>query len=247
MVYLGSSQRTNYITIDISYQTSHQMWDWRNKWHNPNNLIYMSNNLGVGGLTTQYYAQYQSVLYVPIMNLDADITDLMRLDLEEKDVSYLPWNVSDHKRQICMVASGDSLYVVQFGVIHSLNLATNLWDASKFMEITPACALNEETNWIYTFGYNAHLIYKYNIDTNDIAIATGTNLCNANYGRAIVHKNKKVYLQGCHISTYKTLIFDFALETFEQHTINVNNVDPGYLPYYHSGQLANGQFAILIQ
>ena len=113
------------------------------------------------------------------------------------------------------------------------------WRIEKFVDgARPGvCALNEKTNSIYVFGWGYSSIWKYYIDDKEVDILEQPNICHANWGRAITQKNGKAYLQGCHVRSWETVIFNLNTEQFETESIKISDSSPGYLPYYTMGQL----------
>ena len=89
------------------------------------NLIHHVYNEGpwvVG--TSQYYTQYQSLLYVLILGLSnwRGLYYVMSIDLNGKDDSYFSWEPFEFgkERSLCMVATETALYVITSGTIYWL-------------------------------------------------------------------------------------------------------------------------------
>ena len=211
---------------------------------------------------SQYYIQYGSELYIYRIFDRADAsgfydTDafllIIDLNIHWSDPDYYEFPNGASLEYRCVVADAEYVFFFQSGNMYRFEKNTKTWFTTKWIDVKPAaCALNEDNadeRSIYIFAYRLNSIYKYDINEDQVKILDAHNLCYANYGRAILRKNKKVYLHGCHPRSWKTLIFNFETEEFEKDKIKITdaflNIE-SYLPYYPIGQLTTYDDNILM-
>lgn len=87
--------------------------------------------------------------------------------------------IKPYNEQCCMVANNNTIYLIQSGTIYTIDISNVdwtwpsrpsehlemeiecSWTTEPFVDVTSsACALNEDTNWIYVFPYQSYQIYK---------------------------------------------------------------------------------------
>eukprot|EP01084_Bolivina_argentea_P128767 227538_1 len=91
-------------------------------------------------------------------------------------------------------------------------------------------------------------IVKYDIMNQKSLILNTTNLCHSNWqteaARTVTSVNNKIYLHGCDLSSWRTLIFDTKTDQFERNTINIDV--PINTSYYRRSQITQFDDNVLL-
>eukprot|EP01084_Bolivina_argentea_P052821 96992_1 len=138
----------------------------------------------------------------------------------------------------CMAADAQHVYLFGQFLILIYTIKSNSWEKMDFVDIdVTTCSVNNEETIIYIFGHT-HLfdqdIIKYYIESRYIDYLESNSLCADSNGNAIsiTAPNDKIYLHGCSIASFKTLIFDIKSEQFALETIDIDVPMPQNIPDY---------------
>eukprot|EP01084_Bolivina_argentea_P041049 75746_1 len=203
--------------------------------------------------------QYDSLLFIysAYMEVETIKYNLIGVNLQNMEMlSYsLPFETSEHI-QFCIVADANNVFLVGGGNMYIYNY--QLIEKFEFEPIgkiriltddISTCVINLNETYIYVFGSNSHILYKYNIYNKSIHMVDEPNVCFHATGRGITLPNDKAYLQGCSVGRWNTIIFDMKIEKFGnmKHTITASKQEwNSYIPYYASGALAQLEDTILM-
>eukprot|EP01084_Bolivina_argentea_P076143 137973_1 len=204
----------------------------------------------------QIWCQYESSLYLYMHDDGNNSWVILDINLDDlSDIVYYPVP-GDVGFLHCMVASREHLYIVGFQTTLTYNMIYSTWEItagtglSQF-QLTATCSLTTNFKYIYMFMYLDYGIFRYDTTHRNWDHINTPNLCNVPYpfyfnegqsfprvgapSAAVASNNGKIYLHGCHISSWKTLAFDPNTETFEAKTIDIDYVTD--IPNYRGGQI----------
>eukprot|EP01084_Bolivina_argentea_P317294 550121_1 len=173
-----------------------------------------------------WYTQYKSSFYLLISYVIGDVIqfELTQINLENNVINQTlsdpHWQLilfdPDIYIHVCMVADQSSVYLLRASVMLIYDLETHQWFQTDIWEDIPtACAIDKNEQFIYIFGLWQDVLYKYEIMSKKLIIVNEVNLCSNAVGTAITAANGKIYLHGCYVASWKTLIFDSDREKFE--------------------------------
>eukprot|EP01084_Bolivina_argentea_P051231 94230_1 len=170
-----------------------------------------------------------------------------------QNITYrIPFKILDND-DTCLIADKNHVYIVSASMMWIYDLDQSEWmtrGVRNIHDFTPSvCVMDLEETFIYLFGNNKHIIYKYDISMSIISMINETNLCRNGVGKGITASNGNAYLHGCYIGSWRTLIFNMKTEKFIAVTESISAQVTGMhgyagttsvnsIPYYKSGQLA---------
>eukprot|EP01083_Nonionella_stella_P079302 217487_1 len=208
---------------------------------------------------SQRYAQYKASLYLwQFVTNDVDVLvhiNLNTLEVKHESVPDLYpslWGGST-ETSFCVVVDPRQLYIVKEDLIVIYKVDSNIWSSSATLPdntIPITCAITNEYQFIYIFGVGS--ILRYDTKSSEHSHVATTNLCSATqytFVHSITGKDDKIYLHGCYIASWKTLVFDIHTEEFETDTIDIHYTiptDTEDMMNYRSSQLANMDDNILL-
>ena len=251
-VYLKYYHMMLYSDVHISDQQV-------NEWNTTVLFPYSANDCGSIPSESQVsYTYHESLLFILMADLHHwetnDLTVPVNVTLEILNVETLhfksivaPFTLisSDYDFESgslkgCMVSDGDGVYIIKGEFIYLYDLLNETWRVNEVVEVdTAACAVYQKQS-IYLFALHSYGVFRYGITDNYIIkVKDTTNLCFAQRAKAIFHRNGKLYLHGCALVPWVTLIFDLEKEQFEDNYIGISNVSPTYTGYYRLGQLVS--------
>eukprot|EP01084_Bolivina_argentea_P020541 38192_1 len=237
--------KIHYSNIDIfgsEYTWNHQMYNE----YNATTTIH-----------SQRWSQYQSSLYLYVTNNDKTKDVLLHINLNDMQIqNYSVDHGSftlnlDNIDESCMVASADNVYIFNDQGIFIFNIRSSRWKVGSpsegYFGICSACAITNDAKFIYLFG-TFYGVLRYNTDDEKTQYLSTVDLCSMQYGtqtrgyrpqilgRATTAINDKIYVHGCYVNSWKTLIFNPNIEAFEQDTIDIDY--PTDVASYRASQLA---------
>eukprot|EP01084_Bolivina_argentea_P268353 455766_1 len=211
-------------------------YQWHHKTYNHN--ITMAWN-------ARLYAQYQSSVYMLASNIQSINgrygESLIHIDLISLDIEFNAMHTSEttniFSHTKCAVAGSHFLYGVTETVIVAVKVAN--WNISNVLEYQltdfdescrepVTCTISNDQKYVYVFSvsYDGNLFFISKYDTIDRTIQRlpTSSLCMIRSGivGSVTGRNNKMYLHGCYIKGWKTLIFDPETETFQNKTIDMN-------------------------
>ncbi len=195
-------------------------------------------------IKSQRYTQYDSSLYIFV---ESDVYSLININLHslEGESYQLPASLFDSYYGSCMVSDAFHVYIVRVSDILIYDVNAGNWTISinfgienseGLISTKSACTITNDGNHIYIFGYLYYdNVLKYDILNDQITYLDSPNLCYTALGRGITAPNNKMYLHGCYVASWKTIIFNPDIEQFEAVTIDIDI--PTDIPYYKEAQL----------
>eukprot|EP01083_Nonionella_stella_P295109 1002996_1 len=219
--------------------------------HEWNHILYNRDDLDIE-LLAQMYVQHDSSLYLYATNrstqeevlLDINLIDFTvnsRLIQSEEFRPYVRWDQFG-----CMVASANKVYVFRASELLIYDLYSGEWTRTRFNAAVPtACAITDDELFIYIFvAYYVVLKYDTAMDTTEFLDTP--NLCVWKQGFGIRARNDKIYMHGCDVGSWKTMVFDVRTEQFDLETINIANPVTQYMPWYAAGVLSEFDDNVLL-
>eukprot|EP01084_Bolivina_argentea_P215930 366698_1 len=189
--------------------------------------------LQLGDLQLNTYVRWKQYVYLYERGFDIIRIDLNTMHLENNmhiiETNLLKDTVT---QELCFVSDDTHILVVGKEHIAMYSVNTNTWSSKYDYQNAPAvaaCSITNNGEFIYKFGYHYEQnVISYNIETETFNYLDVPNLCWLNRGTAVTALNNKIYIHGCGVSSWKTLIFDPITEQFETSTITIDmpiNVD----------------------
>eukprot|EP01084_Bolivina_argentea_P191399 328771_1 len=198
----------------------------------------------------QRYSQYKSLLYLYSYQEIGDVLPdtLIQIDLDTLNITHFPLpnnfptinEFGTMPERYCMVSSKTHIYVIRYRFILIYSLVKQEWSqlsTSDFDDGEPiTCAITNDKQFVYIFSQRGYLgkindkvvygsmIVKFNTNTTSFETLNTPNLCsmNALYVKAITGRDGRIYLQGCYIGSWRTLIFNPSTQDFEPETIDID-------------------------
>eukprot|EP01084_Bolivina_argentea_P184596 318363_1 len=209
-------------------------------------MVYNHNNFStnITNMKSQRYAQYQQSLYFVVENNDRKDV-LVDLNLHSLSIQFIamPEIEVDGKDKYCLVTDGLQIYLVAEPYLLTYKIQTNKWNIGIIEHLyTTTCAITNDYQYIYIFTApkprTDSAVIKYETKTGIYTFLENPNLCFSRYdaARAITGKDGKMYLHGCYVASWRTLIFNPTLEQFETQTIDIDT--PTHTYYHRYSQLA---------
>eukprot|EP01084_Bolivina_argentea_P016162 30268_1 len=238
---------------EIHYKKVTLFNDTRFEWYDKlyNNYTYNTS------IVTQRYTQYQSSFYLHALDHNRIDDTLIHINLDNLNVEYFeipqmynwlndPVVDDDDVTKYCMVSTQNQVFIIRSGSILIYNIQNKSWENVAKSRTTPlTCAITKDQKFIYMFGGHyftsdtgARSIRRFNIELKTFLFLDTVSLCHTRFARAITGNNGKIYLHGCYMGSWKTLIFDPVIEQFEIATINIGNPITRNIPYYTESQLS---------
>eukprot|EP01084_Bolivina_argentea_P220303 373383_1 len=244
------------IGMEQIHYTKFELFNHTYSW---NHIQYNQQNLSTLSIS-QRYAQYQSSLYIYTFRMVNESSQdiLIHINLDTLDFKFisLPLNypsiwdgyniISD---RYCMVAHGNYVYVVRYRMIIIYSIDENKWSTEIFDDGVPiTCSITNDGEHIYVFTETGSmfdpevyrsLVIKYNVKSAEFQHLDIINLCSikSDFVKAITGRDNKIYLQGCYIGSWQTLVFDPYENIFETQTVDISIPNTKEVPYYRYGQL----------
>eukprot|EP01084_Bolivina_argentea_P288818 495778_1 len=191
----------------------------------------------------QRYSQHKSSLFLYVFDYSSHDM-LVNIDLESFKVNIisLPPNYpsvrGDDLLKYCLVSTDQYVYVLrkQMMLIYDMNI--NEWDIKPFEDREPmSCAATFDEKYIYSFTDTD--IIKYDTNTTAFHAIDTMNICSFNesgFNKAITGRDGRIYIHGCHVTAWKTAVFNPKYEQFEN-TIGIDIPTVPNVPYYRASQL----------
>eukprot|EP01084_Bolivina_argentea_P252490 423814_1 len=127
----------------------------------------------------------------------------------------------------CMAADAKHIYIST----DTLGFTLFIYEIySKLYTIVPLvfepfdCTLNEDGTYLYLFS-DSDEIYRYEIDTVKLEKLLTKNICkfwNMYQRTVVLAGNGNIFLQGCYVTSFETVVFNTRAEMFETMTIATN-------------------------
>eukprot|EP01084_Bolivina_argentea_P304075 525084_1 len=223
-----------------------------------------------GYMTSQKYAQYKASLFILCDNAswpDSTTRQLIHINLNthEQHSYNMPHEYSYFspflfpESPFCMVVDGNNVYIFRPQKVIVYNISGDKWSTSEFPNVMPAsCAITNDYKFIYIFGdlntpgysssgygdQNGIIRYHVKLNRFDKYVNIPTR-CDS-IARGISAGNGKIYLHGCHVSSWKTIIFDTKTETFEEETIDIDTPTHENIYYYRKSRLTMVEDNVLL-
>eukprot|EP01083_Nonionella_stella_P006352 18441_1 len=246
--FVVSTKYIHYTDINPYYDFHHH-----DEWH-VHHLSYSDLELDSNQTIhfTQKYAQFESSVHLHIVVIINPITDeydvLMQINLKHMTTHFdvIP---SQLEHEYCMVSTDNYVYIIQQKTILRYQIDIHQWVTLDFADSIPStCAITNDHQYIYIFGNSddemliddaSFFIIKYTTDTETFQYVPTPNLCSSqSRGSSITARNNKIYIHGCYVASWKTVIFDIDTEQFETVTMNIDIPTIKHIPYYRDAQMA---------
>eukprot|EP01083_Nonionella_stella_P020621 57200_1 len=193
----------------------------------------------------QTCTQYQSSLYMLGLSDSSSQKVLNHFNLDTLNIQshVLPSGVFIFR--YCIVAAGDYVYIIERGSMLIYQVSNDTWNTVPFTDIhtTVTCVATNDNAFIYLFDIDEELsVVEYNIQSTDFEHIDTPNICNSQsplYSptfSAVTMPNDKIYLHGCYTRSWKTLVFDTKIKTFETKTIDVDKPTAKNIAYYRTAK-----------
>eukprot|EP01084_Bolivina_argentea_P276819 472413_1 len=216
----------------------------------------------------QFYAQYQSYLYI-LGGSEYGFT-FSRINLNhftiESTTIILGTYISIFQYVNCIVAHSESIHGVTDSAMIAITLPTsdwstliidNQWKISSYDDHNgegdvQTCAITNDGKYIYIFAQYDHpgnaRVMKYNVDNGnmDYLSAYSPMLIDGTVIRSVTGRNGKMYINGGALQEWKTLIFNPQIEQFENVSIDINTIITEELIYYRASQITTVDDNILL-
>eukprot|EP01084_Bolivina_argentea_P095822 172266_1 len=172
---------------------------------------------------TKRATQYKSGLYIPYsyVNEGGNVTvfEMLHITLDPIHAQKVPifsYRSLTHC-DLCVVADDKHVYVLGLKVMLINDMNAGEWSQPIVTQtdVVSACVMDSDSKFIYIFGYQEYVLYKYDITLKAFIFLSELNLCSMRIGHGITAPNGKAYLHGCYITSWKTLIFNMDTNTFE--------------------------------
>lgn len=112
------------------------------------------------------------------------------------------------------------------------------WKQKDIVSVEVAACALYQSRYIYLFALKSYTVLKYDITENEISrIQNTTNLCFADKGKGLLHRNGKIYLHGCALMPWITLIFNPETEQFEDDHIEFDGGTPSEISWFRHGNI----------
>eukprot|EP01084_Bolivina_argentea_P038228 70688_1 len=210
------------VGADSIHYTNIQLFDNAISWHTTiwNEFIheyFVADNL---------YVQHESSVWF----FDVGAFKLFHIDLNNLNVSY--YSVSPYELYFlygidCIVATHDHVYLYGRSLL-IFNINSASWETSTHVTELQilTCSTTNDEKFIYLFTLH-NTIVKYDIMSGNPTILNTTNLCNSDTVQlqrpiAVTAGNNKIYLHGCDIASWRTLVFNPETDEFESNTIDID-------------------------
>eukprot|EP01084_Bolivina_argentea_P296443 510571_1 len=231
-LFIVGLNQVHYTNIDLF--SPHIEW---------NNFMYHNNNQSYNKSITQWYSQYESLLHIYLTNTTHGTLISINLDNYQIESVVSPEIMMD----VCVVADQYNVFILSGSTIKIYDISEKTWKESAiFHHVYAACALDQEDNYIYIFAKLEYTLYKYDIHKNVFVVLDIPNLCYTETGRAITERNDKIYLHGCSVGSWETIIYDIKSEKFESYSVNMRNITNINTPYYQTGQLVKFEDNVIL-
>eukprot|EP01084_Bolivina_argentea_P167223 290266_1 len=178
-----------------------------------------------------YYTNYKESLYFQAwngtyhilvnINLDAWSVEQIIIPLEISQTSewiankFMSGGFSIENIHFCIVAWKHQVYVIVIGQILIYQLRTRNWTSISYeSDMISSCSESSDNRFIYIFGAWFGSLNKFDTTTNTYVAVTVPNLCRT-FSVAVTARNNKIYLPGCSLNVWETLVFDIKSEQFE--------------------------------
>eukprot|EP01084_Bolivina_argentea_P289239 496632_1 len=218
------------------------MYHWNHKQYNNYNFNTK--------MTSQRWTQDDSSVYLYVQDQERQHI-LLHIDLDNFDMEYFSvpgFNSYVFIDAFCMVSSGSFVYVVRGEGIWVFDVTKKSWNTYKgngLYSFTSTCTITKDGQFIYAFVFEYGIIRIGNkdgswdwIETENLCYTDFTGLyTHATVARGITTTSGKMYLQGCYVASWKTLIFDPETEEFSTETIDIQNPLSGYIANYRHSQM----------
>eukprot|EP01084_Bolivina_argentea_P078252 141968_1 len=232
---------------DIHYTKFH-MFTNESMWSHSQ---YNRYNVTVNLMTAQRWSQTKSVLYLYVQEKLHDT--LISINLDSLETEYFVVPAKQFSLMVvevyCMVSSPNFVYIIRPEGIFVFDIVSLEWRIDTTNEYyflndyLKACAITLDYKFIYLFGAFYGII-KYETSTAKWNTLNSINMCKGyltevgrttSPARAITAPNGKIYIHGCDIPSWKTLVFDPKIEEFEKETIDIGS--PNDIANYRKSQL----------
>eukprot|EP01084_Bolivina_argentea_P154683 269608_1 len=180
----------------------------------------------------------EHIFHLNIDNFETEIYDIPSFAMEEAHTTNTP-------QSVCLISTQNYLYVVASTTIWMYNINNGDWskssdfdvpDQASGISLAAACAISNDYQYIYIFPYYYfHNVLRYDIINDMFKGLSAPNLCYTGLGKGITAPNDKIYLQGCYIASWKTLVFNTITEKFEPYTVDIHV--PTDIPQYNTAQM----------
>eukprot|EP01084_Bolivina_argentea_P316136 547914_1 len=237
-----------------------QQHKWHHKLYNHNNLVPWKLNTRYAQFQSSLYLYCFNVTYqhnFPTDSSDLYYSDLpieaylIHINLNNLTIQYhlVPNKFSESPTvedidNSCVVADANYVYIITSKIILIYTVDGDIWNTSVISPIYPiSCTITIDSKYIYVMAlHHSELgMIKYDIHGTFTSLDI-TNFCviesaNSEFITSITAPNGKIYIQGCGIRPWETLVFNTATDQFETETIDIYAPTNTHIPYYRSSQL----------
>eukprot|EP01084_Bolivina_argentea_P268352 455763_1 len=258
VIGINQIHQSNIGLFDNQYQWHHKTYHYNQYWNETRDMPYFGNVWW----HSQLYTQYGSSVYIYGLqynwgfqyNHDYIIEVLMQIDLDTLELKIISQNIPKTNPLVseCLEADASSVYLIRQTTILTYKKDVGEWITIAFSSSTAdaiTCALSNDEKVLYIFNvirsqyYNGadlqFFITKY--DTNNTSMQqlniSSSCMVQNDVVRSVTGRNGKIYLHGCYVTGWKSLVFNTATEQFENETIDIDVVTADDIPYYRSSQL----------
>eukprot|EP01084_Bolivina_argentea_P146469 256437_1 len=204
------------------------------------------------------YTQYESSLYIYSLNILQFNDTLTHINLDTLEVNVqevkrrYSWNklliyinnpTTSLTERFCIVADENYIYFFGYDIVQIYTIKTNIWEVLEFIDMqVSTCSITNDHRFIFIFGeqlgfIRTGLIFKFDTKLKAAYRLKTPSLCLppwfARNIQSITAPNDKMYIHGCGVASWKTLIFDTNQQEFDElETIDIDVPIAQNLPDY---------------
>eukprot|EP01084_Bolivina_argentea_P212744 361568_1 len=151
------------------------------------------------------------------------------------------------RTMVCVVATQNDVYIFTVGQVLIYNIASGIWSSALYeIDVITFCTASNDGGHIYTFGFLFGTLNKFDTITNTYVATNAENICTTRLTMAVTARNDKIYLPGCSLNVWETLVFDIKSEQFELSTVDIDYPIEENMYEYERSQLVSIDDNILL-
>eukprot|EP01084_Bolivina_argentea_P268356 455774_1 len=245
LVVIGSNQAIHWTNFSIFNNYNEYSWNHK-QFNNYNNYTFSTE------MISQRWSQYGSSLYLHVRDdIEGDILIHINLNDLNEQYYYLPPYYLEKQLEhgideFCMVSNNDNVYIICELFVHIYNIHSGEWQSATGYTTSNGyvvleyltCAITNDNQFIYVFN-GPSLLARYDTSHQIWSSVDTLNLCEFSYIlNTITGVNQKMYLHGCYVGSWKTLIFDPNTDEFETETVDIDYPISTDIANYRKSQMA---------
>eukprot|EP01084_Bolivina_argentea_P219641 372475_1 len=236
------------------YYTKLQLFD---KYASNLNTVHLSYSENTLCSTASLYTQYLSYMFIYGWHKGQEYLISLNLETLQPDVIYSEW--FDQQTAKCLSASANILFLGKYDSLLIYNRTYEEWTVlgtpsySEFHTLNNIlfCSIDNTERYVYLFNvytdwtafghdYNYQDVYvvsKLDVNTKLFEHFPITDICQGTTLKTVVMRDSKIYIHGCYISGWKTMIFNTENDQFEMRYVSIREPNSFDMPHYKASQL----------